>query len=168
GKLGTTSASPSIPLAFAAASRLASISLINSIERSICPVVIDLIPPECSTCSSRGTRCAQTFKYAAGCCFRTFSIAAAPCFLKSAASASRKSLLNDLRVASNDPPGFPTVCPSACRDAVRDAGDVNRKRNDADESPEQPMEAAALAKPSSCGWKRKRLSSIKLCAHAIS
>src|SRR5262249_46143755 len=35
----------------------------------------------------------------------TFSIAAAPCFLKSAASASRKSLLNDLRVASNDPPG---------------------------------------------------------------
>jgi len=38
---------------------------------------------------------------------RTFSIAAAPCFLKSSASASRKSLLNDLRVASNDPPGFP-------------------------------------------------------------
>ena len=35
------------------------------------------------------------------------SIASAPCFLKSAASASRKSLLNDLRVASNDPPGFP-------------------------------------------------------------
>src|SRR5262249_39816590 len=27
--------------------------------------------------------------------------------LKSAESASRKSLLNDLRVASNDPPGFP-------------------------------------------------------------
>jgi uncharacterized protein YjbI with pentapeptide repeats len=40
---------------------------------------------------------------------RTFSIAAAPCFLKSAASASRKSLLNDLRVASNDPPGFPNL-----------------------------------------------------------
>src|SRR5262245_31759841 len=40
--------------------------------------------------------------YAAGCCLRTFSIAAAPCFLKSAASASRKSLLNDLRVASKD------------------------------------------------------------------
>ena len=36
---------------------------------------------------------------------RTFSIAAAPCFLKSAASASRKSLLNDLRVASKEPPG---------------------------------------------------------------
>src|SRR6516165_12126420 len=31
---------------------------------------------------------------------------AAPCFLKSAASASRKSLLNALRVASSDPPGF--------------------------------------------------------------
>ena len=57
--------------------------------------------------------------------------------------------------------------PTCVHLAVRDAGDVNRKRNDADESPEQPMEAAVLAKPSSCGWKRKRLSSIKLCAHAI-
>src|SRR5262249_8418633 len=45
--------------------------------------------------------------YAAGCCLRTFSIAAAPCFLKSAVSARRKSRLNDLRVASNDPPGLP-------------------------------------------------------------
>jgi hypothetical protein len=50
---------------------------------------------------------AQTFRYTAGCCSRTFAIAAAPWFLKSAASARRKSLLNDLRVASKDPPGFP-------------------------------------------------------------
>src|SRR6516165_1364807 len=35
-------------------------------------------------------------------------LAAAPCFLKSAARASRKSLLNDLRVASKEPPGFPS------------------------------------------------------------
>src|SRR5262249_61229977 len=40
GKLGTTSASPSITLAFAAASRCASISLMISIERSICSSVI--------------------------------------------------------------------------------------------------------------------------------
>src|SRR5262249_16008093 len=53
---------------------------------------------------SRGTSKAHIFMYAAGCCLRTFSIAAAPCFLKSAASAIRKSLLNDLRVASKDPP----------------------------------------------------------------
>jgi hypothetical protein len=33
---------------------------------------------------------------------RTFAITEAPCCLKSVASASRKSLLNDLRVASND------------------------------------------------------------------
>jgi hypothetical protein len=56
---------------------------------------------------SRGTSKAQIFMYAAGCCLRTFSIAAAPCFLKSAASVSRKSLLNDRRVPSKDPPGFP-------------------------------------------------------------
>src|SRR6516164_8597145 len=47
--------------------------------------------------------------YAAGCVLRTFSIAAAPCFLKSAANARRKSLLNDLRVASNEPPGFSAI-----------------------------------------------------------
>src|SRR5262249_16881998 len=77
GKLGTASDCPSITLAFASAARSASISLINSIDCSICSVVIALMPPECSTCSSRGTRYAQTFKYAAGCCFRTLSIAAA-------------------------------------------------------------------------------------------
>src|SRR5262245_50603800 len=66
-----------------------------------------LTPPACSAFISLGTRSAQIFMYAAGCVLRTFSIAAAPCFLKSAASASRKSLLNDLRVASKEPPGFP-------------------------------------------------------------
>ena len=59
-----------------------------------------------STFISRGTSKVQIFMYAAGCCSRTFSIASAPCFLKSAASASRKSLLKDLRVASKDPPGL--------------------------------------------------------------
>ena len=53
-------------LGIAAASRCASISLMISIERSICSVVITLIPPECSTCISRGTNIAQTFNYAAG------------------------------------------------------------------------------------------------------
>src|SRR5262249_22285713 len=62
GKLGV--ASPSITLAFAPASRCASISFISSIPRSICSVVIALTPPECSTCNSRGTSSAQTFKYA--------------------------------------------------------------------------------------------------------
>src|SRR5262245_36843887 len=49
------SATPSITLAFAAASRCASISLIISIPRSICSVVIAFTPPDCSTCISRGT-----------------------------------------------------------------------------------------------------------------
>src|SRR5262249_26618057 len=62
GKLGTTSASPSITLAFAPASRCASISLMISIERSICSSVIALTPPECSNFSSFGTSMAQTFK----------------------------------------------------------------------------------------------------------
>src|SRR5262249_3230062 len=66
GKLGTTSASPSLTLAFAAASRLASISLINSIPRSICSVVIALMPPECSNFISRGTSKAHILRYAAG------------------------------------------------------------------------------------------------------
>src|SRR5262249_54837257 len=52
GKLGI--ASPSITLAFAAASRLAIISLISSIPRSICSVVISLSGLPCSTlCSHR-------------------------------------------------------------------------------------------------------------------
>src|SRR5262249_10592157 len=59
GKFGI--ASPSITLAFASASRCASISLINSIERSICSSVIALTPPECSNFISRGTRSAQIF-----------------------------------------------------------------------------------------------------------
>src|SRR5262245_24367835 len=108
GRAGTGSASPSITLAFASASRLAISSSIASMARSICSSVIALTPPVCSTWSSRGTSKAHIFMYATGCCLRTFSIAAAPCFLKSAASASRKSLLNDLRVASKDPPGLLT------------------------------------------------------------
>src|SRR5262249_33135423 len=50
----TVSAVPSITLAFAAASRLAIISLMNSMERSICSSVMALMPPECSTRKSRG------------------------------------------------------------------------------------------------------------------
>src|SRR5262249_54523425 len=60
GKLGT--ASPSITLAFAAASRFAIISSINSSDRSSCSSVIALTPPECSNFISRGTSIAQTFK----------------------------------------------------------------------------------------------------------
>src|SRR5262249_23565767 len=62
GKLGTTSASPSITLAFAAASRLAIISLMNSIERSICSVVMSLITLLCSTLCSRGTSRARILR----------------------------------------------------------------------------------------------------------
>src|SRR5262249_3721920 len=49
GKLGTTSPSPSITLPSAHASRCASISVINSIERSICSSVISLSGFLCST-----------------------------------------------------------------------------------------------------------------------
>src|SRR5262245_13214268 len=48
GRAGTGSGTPSITLAFAPASRCASISLMSSIPRSICSVLIALTPPECS------------------------------------------------------------------------------------------------------------------------
>src|SRR5262245_26551747 len=48
GRAGTGSATPSIILAFAPASRFAIISLISSIPRSNCSSVIALTPPECS------------------------------------------------------------------------------------------------------------------------
>src|SRR6516164_9590185 len=108
GKLGTTSASPSITLAVSPDRRARNPS-IAAIASTICSSVIALTPPACSSFISLGTKSAQIFMYAAGCCSRTFSIAAAPCFLKSAASASRKSLLNDLRVASKEPPGFEAI-----------------------------------------------------------
>src|SRR5262249_783096 len=57
----TVSAVPSMTLAFAPASRFASISLISSIPRSSCSSVIALTPPVCSNFISRGTRCAQIF-----------------------------------------------------------------------------------------------------------
>src|SRR5262249_6832360 len=85
--------------------RAASMVWVASMACSISSSLIALTPPLCSIFISRGTSKAQIFMYAAGCCLRTFSIAAAPCFLKSAARASRKSLLNDLRVASEEPPG---------------------------------------------------------------
>src|SRR5262245_9252726 len=61
GRAGAGSATPSITLAFAPASRLANCSLMNSIDRSICSSVMALMSPECSTWSSRGTRYAQIF-----------------------------------------------------------------------------------------------------------
>src|SRR6516225_3970206 len=106
GKPGTTSAPPQ-SLSPARAANIASIAAMAS---SICSSLIALTPPACSTFISLGIKSAQIFMYAAGCCLRTFSIAAAPCFLKSAASANEKSLLNDLRVASKEPPGFPRTC----------------------------------------------------------
>src|SRR5262249_31799367 len=59
GKLGI--ASPSITLAFAAASRLGIISLSSSSALSICSVVIALTPPECSNFISRGSSKAHIF-----------------------------------------------------------------------------------------------------------
>ncbi len=94
GKLGTTTACPSITCAAWAS----SIAWIAAMACSICSSLIALTPPGCSTFISRGTSKAQIFT--AGCCLRTFAIAEAPCCLKSVARASRKSLLNDLRVAS--------------------------------------------------------------------
>src|SRR5262249_41812575 len=102
---------PSITLAFASASRSASISLINSIEllnllgcHRLDPAgVLDLqlarhqMRADLQVC--RGVLLPHLFN-------RGRSV-----LLKSAASASRKSLLNDLRVASNDPPGSRLVLP---------------------------------------------------------
>jgi hypothetical protein len=51
GRAGTGSGTPSITLAFAPASRSASMPLISSMLLSICSSLIDLTPPECSTCS---------------------------------------------------------------------------------------------------------------------
>src|SRR5499427_7072635 len=65
GKLGTTSASPSITFAVWPA-RAANIALIAAMASSICSSLIALTPPECSTFISCGTSSAQTFKYAAG------------------------------------------------------------------------------------------------------
>src|SRR6516165_348489 len=118
GKLGTTSASPSITLAFRAASRSASIPLISSIDRSICSSVIALMPPECSNFISRGTSIAHTFKYAAGDSRRTRLNTSRPCCCQSSARSSRKRLLNALRVASGDPPGLLNALRVASGDLV--------------------------------------------------
>src|SRR5262249_3803284 len=59
GKLGT--ASPSTTLAFAAAFRLAIISMMVSMPHSISSLFIDLTPPQCSNFISRGTSKAQIF-----------------------------------------------------------------------------------------------------------
>src|SRR5262249_35066019 len=109
GKLGTTSASPSITLAFAAASRLASISLINSILRSICSVVIALMPPDCSTCISRGTNKTSNFKNIAGLFFITLSMAFAPPRRKALCSSAMVSAFSAFRARSGLPPGFPIL-----------------------------------------------------------
>jgi len=61
GKLGTTSASPSITLAAAPASRRAIQFSSASIAAVICSVVIPLTPAECSNFISRGTSKAHIF-----------------------------------------------------------------------------------------------------------
>src|SRR5262249_50274462 len=66
-----------------------------------------LTPPLFSTFISRGTSIAQTFRYAAGDSRRTRLNTSRPCCCQSSARSSRKRLLNALRVASGDPPGFP-------------------------------------------------------------
>src|SRR5262249_39536820 len=62
GKLGTTSASPSITLAFAPASRFAIISLSSSTVRSSCSSAMSLIGLLCSTLCSRGTSRARILR----------------------------------------------------------------------------------------------------------
>src|SRR5262249_25481633 len=93
---GTGSATPSITLAFAPASRLAINSSMASMARSICSSIIALTPPECSNFISRGTSIAQTFKYAAGDSRRTRLNTSRPCCCQSSARSSRKRLLNAL------------------------------------------------------------------------
>src|SRR5262245_8648752 len=105
GKLGI--ASPSITLAFAAASRLAIISLISSIPRLICSVVIAFTPPDCSTFISRGTNETSNFKNIAGLFFITLSMAFAPPRRKALCSSAMVSALSALRARSGLPPGFP-------------------------------------------------------------
>src|SRR5262245_52153050 len=61
GKLGTTSASPSITLAFSPAARCAIRLSMDSRVRSSCSSVMALTPPECSNFISRGTRSAHIF-----------------------------------------------------------------------------------------------------------
>src|SRR5262249_16877394 len=78
GRAGTGSATPSTTLAFAPASRFANMSLISSIERSICSVVIALTPPLCSAFMSRGTSKTSSFRNTAGWFRITFSIALRP------------------------------------------------------------------------------------------
>src|SRR5215468_5449515 len=109
GKLGTTSASPSITLALAPrpAARCAIRLSMASRVRSSSSSVIALTPPECSNFISRGTSIAQTFKYAAGDSRRTRLKTSRPCCCQSSARSSRKRLLKALRVASGEPPGFP-------------------------------------------------------------
>jgi len=60
GKLGTTSASPSITFA-ASPARASSIVWIAAMACSICSSLICLIVPECSICISLGTKSAQIF-----------------------------------------------------------------------------------------------------------
>jgi len=69
GKLGTTSASPSISFALSparASIHARSAAIACSSSSSLSP----LTPAERSTFISRGTRSAQIFRYAAGCVLR--------------------------------------------------------------------------------------------------
>src|SRR5262245_25468639 len=103
------SAVPSITLAFAPASRCASISSIYASVRSSCSSLIALTPPECSNFISRGTSIAQTFKYAAGDSRRTRLKTSLPCCCQSSARSTRNLLLNARRVASGETtPKMPT------------------------------------------------------------
>jgi len=61
GKLGTTSASPSITLAPSPAFCAAIHAFIAAIASSICSSVMALTPPECSSFISLGTKSAQIF-----------------------------------------------------------------------------------------------------------
>src|SRR5262245_46877902 len=95
GKLGTTSASPSITLA-AIPRCLISLSMASNV-RSSCSSVIALTPPECSNFISRGTSMAQTLRYAAGDSRRTRLNTSLPCCCQR--SASRALILGSARPA---------------------------------------------------------------------
>src|SRR5262249_22964094 len=93
GSAAIGSATPLTTLAFAPASRCANISLISSIPRSSCSSVIALTPPECSTCISRGTSIAQTFKYAAADSRRTRLNTSRPMLLPILSQIEQKALV---------------------------------------------------------------------------
>src|SRR5262249_1493474 len=105
GKLGTTSASPSITLA-ASPACAANMASIAAIACSSCSAVRSLSGLLCWTLCSRGMSRVRHRKYTPGCSRRTFAMAFSPCLRKSRRSAQMTSSLSLLREPRSRPVGF--------------------------------------------------------------